>query len=81
MYVYKGTECPLYTVGHYLPDGSFYAESDHVEACAAAERVHYLNGGIDSKLFGQVVQCVCDLLADTNHLLMDLGKRLDHDKN
>lgn len=35
---------PLYTVGHYAPEG-WVPESDHVTSEAAAARVHYLNGG------------------------------------
>ncbi|KKN76499.1 hypothetical protein LCGC14_0370080 [marine sediment metagenome] len=34
----------LWTVGYYN-DGQFYPESDHEIPEAAAERVHYLNGG------------------------------------
>lgn len=36
----------LYTVGFYRPDGRWEAESDHATPEQAAERVHYLNGGI-----------------------------------
>ena len=36
---------PLYTVGHYDPDGKWITESDHSTTEAAAARVHYLNGG------------------------------------
>lgn len=45
MYVYIRSEPGLYTVGHYAPDGSWVAESDHEGLEAAAERVHWLNGG------------------------------------
>lgn len=45
MYVYIRSEPGLYTVGHYAPDGSWVAESDHEDWEAAAERVHWLNGG------------------------------------
>jgi len=49
MYVYIQSENnpPLYTVGHYAPDGRWLAESDHANEALAAARVHYLNGGID----------------------------------
>jgi len=46
MWVYlksKGDE--LWTVGFYRPDGAWMPESDHTSSEAAADRVHYLNGG------------------------------------
>lgn len=45
MYVYIQSERSLWTVGFYKPDGSFEAESDHGNPQAAANRVHWLNGG------------------------------------
>jgi hypothetical protein len=48
MYVYIQSERgdhPLWTVGHYDPDGKWIAESDHQDPEKAAERVAYLNGG------------------------------------
>lgn len=48
MYVYilSQTEpVALYTVGFYTPDGDWKPESDHANSNAAAERVHWLNGG------------------------------------
>jgi hypothetical protein len=53
MYVYIQTEfpgkdgatAPLYTVGHYDPDGKWISESDHALREGAAARVAYLNGG------------------------------------
>lgn len=35
----------LFTVGFYAPDGKWEPESDYPTREAAAERVHYLNGG------------------------------------
>jgi hypothetical protein len=35
----------LFTVGFYDPAGRWEPESDHSTREAAAERVHYLNGG------------------------------------
>lgn len=46
MYVYIKSETQLYTVGFYAPDGKWQPESDHLIREAAAERVHYLNGGV-----------------------------------
>ena len=44
-YVYKSFDGECWTVGYYDPQGNFEAESDHKTAEAAADRVHYLNGG------------------------------------
>lgn len=50
-YVYIQSEhmaedgCDLFTVGFYDPSGRWQPESDHETSEAAAERVHYLNGG------------------------------------
>jgi hypothetical protein len=49
MYVYIESEHnswgSLWTVGFYKPDGTWIPESDHESQTAAAERVHFLNGG------------------------------------
>jgi len=47
-YVYIRSEPELWTVGFYRPDGEWEPESDHPTPAAAAERVHYLNGGKDT---------------------------------
>lgn len=39
----KGEE--LWTVGFYKPDGKWEAEGDYSTSEAAADRVHFLNGG------------------------------------
>jgi hypothetical protein len=44
-WVYLQSEPGLWTVGFYRPDGRWEPESDHSTREAAAERVHYLNGG------------------------------------
>ncbi len=47
-YVYRKSTFPgewLWTVGFYDPKGEWHPESDHDNERAAAERVHYLNGG------------------------------------
>lgn len=44
-FVYLKSEPGLWTVGHYAPDGRWYAESDHSSPQSAAARVHYLHGG------------------------------------
>ena len=49
-YVYIESEHnALWTVGFYKPDGKWVAESDHDSEESAAARVHYLNGGVESK--------------------------------
>jgi len=44
VYVYSKA-AGVYTVGFYRPDGTWEPESDWPSAEAAAERVHWLNGG------------------------------------
>lgn len=44
-WVYVQSEPGLYTVGFYDPKGARNADSDHESSEAAAQRVHYLNGG------------------------------------
>jgi hypothetical protein len=44
-YVYIQSELGLWTVGFYDPSGKWQPESDHDSKEAAANRVHYLNGG------------------------------------
>ena len=45
MWVYQKSEISLWTVGYYTPEGEWKPESDHPSADAAAQRVHFLNGG------------------------------------
>ena len=45
MYVYIKSEPSLWTVGFYLPDGGWHADSDWSTPKEAAAQVHYLNGG------------------------------------
>lgn len=45
MWVYRETEKGLWTVGYYTPGGEWHTDSDHSSKEAAAQRVHYLNGG------------------------------------
>lgn len=47
-WLYINSEKSLWTVGFYKPDGKWEAESDHDNIQAAAERVHWLNGGKES---------------------------------
>jgi len=46
MYVYIKSEPGLWTVGFYRPSGEWEPESDHSSTDEAAERTHYLNGGL-----------------------------------
>jgi hypothetical protein len=45
VYVYIKSEPELWTVGFFDPEGKWIAESDHESEGAAADRVHWLNGG------------------------------------
>ena len=45
MFTYIQSEPQLWTVGLYDPSGVWHPESDHANAEAAADRVHWLNGG------------------------------------
>jgi len=44
-YVYRSFEPGLWTVGFYMPDGTWEPESDHGSKDEAAARVAWLNGG------------------------------------
>ena len=44
-WVYIKSEPGLWTVGFYAPNGEWNTDSDHSTSEAAADRVHYLNGG------------------------------------
>jgi hypothetical protein len=46
-WVYQQSEPRLWTVGYYGPTGIWYTDSDHSSKEAAAQRVHWLNGGND----------------------------------
>lgn len=77
MYIYKNTGRGVFAVGFYDPDGKFVTETVYPEHEAAAERIHYLNGGIDPEVFSTVVE---DLRAMTINLLVmveDLNTRLN----
>lgn len=45
MWVYRRTEQGVWTAGYYTPSGEWVPDSDHPTQSAAADRVHYLNGG------------------------------------
>jgi len=68
-------------VGFYDPNGQWIPESDHFEIFSAAARVHYLNGGVDAELIGQVVGHIADLIVKTNDSLVDLREVISHDQN
>lgn len=44
MYVYVISEEFVWTVGFFMPDNSWYAESDHFDPDSAAKRTAWLNG-------------------------------------
>lgn len=45
-WVYLRSEPNLFTVGHYDPNGDWHTDSDHNTSEKAANRVHWLNGGL-----------------------------------
>jgi len=81
MYVYESIVKGLFTVGYYNPSGKFITETRHQERREAAERVHYLNGGVNPGLFQQVIDHLYALVSNLNFLVEDLNQRLDRDKN
>ena len=46
----------LWTVGFYDPAGKFQPESDHPNKQAAADRVHWLHGGIGDYELQEITQ-------------------------
>jgi hypothetical protein len=64
MFVYKQTESSLWTVGHYDPSGKWEPESDHSTMRAAAERVHWLNGGVTEEQIEELVRRVAQPTVD-----------------
>jgi len=58
-YVYLRSRAgDVYTVGHYQPDGTWIAESDHETPEKAAERVHYLNGGVSEAHVARILRAL-----------------------
>lgn len=80
MYIYKSTMKGIFTVGYYDPSGQFCAESDYPERSAAAEHVHYLNGGVNPELFQQTIDHLYAVVANINFLVEDLNQRLDRER-
>lgn len=67
MYVYirSGTNPTLWVVGFYRPDGIWEPESDHISSSGAAERVHWLNGGvdIDQEIIDEIAEKIYDIFS------------------
>ena len=61
-YVYRYTELGIYTTGFYDPEGVWCAEDYFTTAQAAAERVHWLNGGDNGSLETLVKKCIKALI-------------------
>lgn len=80
MYVYMvNKDLDGFTVGHYSPNGKFVAETTYPEKDAAVERVHYLNGGVNPELFGEIVNHLYASVSNINFLVEDLNQRLDRE--
>jgi hypothetical protein len=78
MYVYKvNKDLDGFTVGYYRPSGKFVAETTYPERHGAAERVHYLNGGVNPELFSETTEHLYALVSNINFLVEDLNQRLD----
>lgn len=79
-WVYIKSETRLWTVGFYRPDGNWEAESGYASAEAAAERVHYLNGGSDHKV-DDALKRLEDTITDSNdkidNAMVNAVKRLE----
>ena len=60
-----GERKQLFTVGHWKPDGVFEPESDHDIKENAADRCHYLNGGMPAYELEQITQAACMYRAQT----------------
>lgn len=55
-YVYRQSEPDLWTVGFFDPDGVWNPDSDHDSPAAAADRLHWLNGGTPAPRFRQTTR-------------------------
>ncbi|MBO0884107.1 MAG: hypothetical protein J2P17_28005 [Mycobacterium sp.] len=77
-FVYLRTECELWTVGFYRPDGSWEPESDHGSKDAAAQRVAILNGKGATVGLAELI-AERDQLTDQNRELLDQVQCLQWD--
>ena len=63
MYVYKKSLMDLWSVGFYDPDGDYIRESEYDKEEEAADRVHYLNGGVSEKQWKRLLTALDTLTA------------------
>ena len=72
MYVYIKSELNLWTVGFYDPNGKWIPESDHATPELAAEKVHYLNGGVTEeesrRVYDRIYEKFKDLFLKSNNM-------------
>ena len=80
MYIYEKTGQKVFVVGYYDPKGKFVTETVHMERHNAAERVHYLNGGIEPDVFSNVMTDLYAAIANLNFFVEDLNQRLDRER-
>jgi len=73
-YVYIKSEPGLWTVGFYRPDGRWEPESDWDKAEDAADRVHYLNGGVNVVTLNEQVK---ELQNQMKSVLYSIGEHLN----
>ncbi len=72
MYVYrrqKQSDCCLFTVGFYTPEGEWIPEEDCFSKEEAARRVNYLNGGSGDSQKTALIKSVAGHLFVANELL------------
>ena len=50
MFVYIQSEKTLWTTGHYDPQGKWIPDKDFDNPERAAQRCHYLNGGVNLRI-------------------------------
>jgi hypothetical protein len=60
-HLYKQVESGMWEVGYYDPDGYWQPESEHDNANAASQRVHYLNAGVSLPIFYAYLQIELNL--------------------
>jgi len=77
MYIYEKTGSKVYTVGCYSSNKKFITETVHGSREDAAERTHYLNGGINPDVFSNMMEDLYAVVANLNFMVEDLNKRLD----
>jgi hypothetical protein len=77
-HLYKQVESGMWEVGYYDPDGYWQPESEHDNANAASQRVHYLNAGVSLPIFYAYLQIELNLVA--SGLLRSAGAMAERER-